>query len=79
MQFLTGIKIYGYDKIGMIREITQVLSSDMNVNIRSFNIESSKNLFEGIVTLYVQNTKQLESIISKLFKVKGVDKVFRIN
>lgn len=79
VQFLTGIKIYGYDKLGMIMEITQVLSSDMNVNIRSLNIESSKNLFEGIVTLYVQNTKQVERIISKLFKIKGVDKVYRIN
>jgi GTP pyrophosphokinase len=64
VQFLTGIKIFGYDRIGMIRAITEVVSSSMNVNIRSLNIESSNGVFEGIATIYVHNTKQLEEIIS---------------
>jgi len=79
VQFLTGIKIFGYDRLGMIRAITEVVSSSMNVNIRSLNIESSNGIFEGIATIYVHNTKQLEEIISNLFKIKGVNKVYRIN
>lgn len=79
VEFLSGIKIYGYDQIGLIREITEVVSSELSVNIRSLNIESSEGLFEGIAMLYVQDTKQLERIISKLIKIKGIENVYRIN
>jgi GTP pyrophosphokinase len=79
VEFLSGIKIFGYDQIGLIREITEVISSEHSLNIRSLNIESSEGLFEGIAMVYVQDTKQLERIISRLVKIKGIDNVHRIN
>lgn len=78
VEFLTGIKLFGYDKLGLIREITEVISSELNVNIRSFEIESSEGLSEGKIMLYVQDTKQLDNIIAKLKQIGGIDKIFRI-
>ena len=78
VEFLTGIKIFGYDKIGLLLEITEVITSEHNINIRSFNIQSSEGLSEGIAMLYVTDTKQLDNIIARLKLIKGIEKVFRI-
>jgi len=77
--FLTGIKISGSDKVGIVNEITRIISEQLNVNIRTLNIETTDEFFEGTIMLYVYDTSHLDELIMKLSKIKEVQKVFRIS
>ncbi len=77
--FLSGIKIIGIDDQGILNNITNVISSEYNLNIRSININSDAGTFEGIVMIYIYNTKTLNQLIEKLKKINGVQKVSRIS
>ncbi len=79
ISFLAGIKIAGSDVIGMVNEITKVISSEHNVNMRSINFDTDDGLFEGTVMVYVHDTKHLNHLISNLKKINGVNKVERID
>lgn len=78
VEFLTGIKINGIDKVGLVNDITKIISEELSVNIRSLEIKSHDGLSEGIIMLYLSNTDNLKSLINKLQKVDGVQKVQRI-
>lgn len=78
VEFLTGIKINGLDKIGLVNDITKIISEELNVNIRSLEIKSHDGLSEGIIMLYLSDTNHLKNLIQKLEKVDGVQKVQRI-
>ncbi|MFO8087706.1 MAG: RelA/SpoT family protein [Bacteroidales bacterium] len=78
VEFLTGIKINGVDKVGLVNDITKIISEELNVNIRSLEIKSHDGLSEGIIMLYLSNTDHLKSLINKLEKIDGVQKVQRI-
>jgi len=75
--FLAEIKITGIDDMGIVNGITQVISKELNVNIRSISFESDDGIFEGMVKLYVYDTKHLTDLIANLKKVQGVTKVER--
>ncbi len=79
VSILTGIKINGIDRKGLVKEITDLISGQLNLNMRSVNFESSEGVFDGIVMVYVQNLENLNELISELKKIKGIDKVNRIN
>lgn len=76
--FLTGIKIHGVDQLGLINDITKVISEELNINIRSLNINTYDGLSEGTAMLYISDTQRLNDLISKLNKLQGVEKVYRI-
>jgi GTP diphosphokinase / guanosine-3',5'-bis(diphosphate) 3'-diphosphatase len=76
--FLTGIKIHGVDQLGLINDITRVISEELNINIRSLNINTFDGLSEGTAMLYVSDTQHLNNLINKLNKLQGVEKVYRI-
>ncbi len=76
--FLSGLRIYGFDKKGMIKDIVDVVSSQMDLNIRSFNIETQGNVFTGTIMLYIQNVKSLHELTEKLKKIDNVERVARI-
>ena len=75
--FQTRIKISGIDEIGMVNRISDIISNNMKVKMRSISIDTENGLFEGYINLYVGSTKNLEALISKLKKEKGVLKVVR--
>ncbi|MEA1897985.1 MAG: RelA/SpoT family protein [Bacteroidota bacterium] len=77
LSYLARINLVGIDKIGMIRNITEIISQQLSVNIRSLNVEVHDGIFEGIVDLYVHNTADLNNLILNLSKLKGVDSVKR--
>ncbi|MFA8433582.1 MAG: bifunctional (p)ppGpp synthetase/guanosine-3',5'-bis(diphosphate) 3'-pyrophosphohydrolase [Marinifilaceae bacterium] len=78
MSFLAVIKLDGIDKIGIVNEVTNVISKDHDVNMRALHFESHDGIFEGIIHLYVHNTEDLNNLIMKLIKIKGLDSVKRI-
>lgn len=77
--FLVGIRINGMDDVGVVSNITKIISSELKVNIRSLNIESTDGLFEGTIMLFVHDTEHLKVLIRKLEKLPGILSVSRID
>ena len=77
--FLTDLRIIGTDRVGLINDVTNIISGELKVNMRAMTIATDQGIFEGKITLYVQDTGHLEVMIRKLQKVNGVVKVTRID
>ncbi len=65
-QFLAGIKIAGFDDVGIISTITDIISKQLQVNMKSITVESNNGTFEGKIMLFIYDTKHLEDLIGKL-------------
>lgn len=76
-KFLGAVKVIGEDRVGLINDITDVLSKSLETNMKSINVSSDSGMFEGILTVYVDDIDHLGRIIDKLQKVQGVKSVFR--
>ncbi len=76
--FLAGIKVIGFDKIGIVNEITRIISNELNVNMRSISFDSNDGIFEGKIMVFINDNKHLNNLIEKIKKVEGVNKVVRI-
>ncbi len=79
LAFLTGLKITGIDDVGLINNITTVISSDFKVNMRSITVDTDEGIFEGSIMVYVNNTRHLDDLIAKLKEVVGVTSVTRFD
>ncbi|MBR9998441.1 MAG: bifunctional (p)ppGpp synthetase/guanosine-3',5'-bis(diphosphate) 3'-pyrophosphohydrolase, partial [Cyclobacteriaceae bacterium] len=77
--FLAGVKIIGTDRIGLINDVTTIISNELKVNMRSLAIDTDNGIFEGKIMLYVNDTIHLELLINKLRKVNGIVKVIRFD
>ncbi len=77
--FLTGLKIKGTDRVGLINGVTRVISEELKVNMSSMSIHTDTGIFEGEIMLYVNDTRHLEQLIAKLEQVEGVVKVSRFD
>jgi GTP pyrophosphokinase len=78
LSFLVRVSIQGIDRFGVYNNITTVISKELSVNIRTINLSSHDGIFEGTIDLYVHNTSDLNNLIMNLIKVKGVEKVSRV-
>ena len=76
-QFLGAIKVIGEDRVGLVNDITDVLSKSFKTNMKSTNVNSDSGMFEGILTLYVNGLDHLQKIIDKLARVPGVKMTMR--
>ena len=76
-QFLGAVKIIGEDRVGLVNDLTEVLSKSLETNMKSINVSSEGGMFEGILTAYVNDLKHLEKIIHRLERVEGVKNVIR--
>ena len=77
--FLTGLRITGTDRLGLINDVTKVISNELKVNMRSITVETHEGVFEGNIMLYVQDTAHLDVLAKKLKKVAGVIGISRFN
>jgi len=77
--FLAGLKIKATDKVGFIKQITEMIGDDFKMNIRSFNLESTEGLIDLSLTLYVSSTEKLNQLIQKMKKTKEIIKVTRLD
>ena len=76
--FLAQISINGIDRLGMINEITSIISTELSVNIRNMNVSVYDGIFEGTIDLYVHHTSDLNNLIMQLSNVKGIASVKRV-
>ncbi len=79
LAFLTGLRITGIDEVGLINQLTTVISNDFKVNIRSITVDSDNGIFEGTIMVYVNDTHHLDNLIRKLKMIKGISTVTRFD
>jgi GTP pyrophosphokinase len=77
-EFKAILKITGMDSVGITNSITKVISADMNVNIQSITLSGEAGIFNGQLTVTIQNNSILKKLIDNIKKIDGVDKVTRI-
>jgi GTP pyrophosphokinase len=75
--FTANITIKGIDTVGLVNKVTQIISNNLNVNIKSMNIAANDGVFEGKIALIVEDKIHLNSIIEKLRNAEGVERVTR--
>jgi len=75
--FPVTLQVTGIDDLGIVSNISDVISKDLQVNMRSISIDSKDGMFEGSITIFVKDTQHLEALIRKLKKVKGVMNIRR--
>jgi guanosine-3',5'-bis(diphosphate) 3'-pyrophosphohydrolase len=79
LTFLTGLHIVGIDEVGLINNLTKVISNDFKVNMRSITVDTNDGIFEGSIMIYVNDTDHLEKLIDNLMQVKGITAVTRFD
>jgi GTP pyrophosphokinase len=77
-QHISKIHLKGIDRKKIVFELTELISSEMNVNMKSIHIDSSNGIYEGSIVLYVASLDAINSLISKLRKIIGIITVDRI-
>lgn len=75
--FLVRLSLKGFDRLGIINEISRYISLVMSVNIRRFYLGTEEGVFEGYIDLYVHDKDDLEKLIKKLNKIEGIQSVVR--
>lgn len=79
VSFLTGLKVVGTDRVGLINDVSKIISEELKVNMSSIAFRSNQGIFDGEIMLYVNDTRHLDLLIKKLEKVEGVVKVSRFD
>jgi guanosine-3',5'-bis(diphosphate) 3'-pyrophosphohydrolase len=79
VSFLAGLKIMGTDRVGMMNDVTRIISQELKVNMRSLSIESNNGIFEGSIQLYIQDKKHLEKLTRKIESIEGIEAVARFD
>ena len=71
------LRVIGHDDIGIVTNITSVITKENGMNMRSISVDSHDGLFEGNITVMVKEVHQLEQLIKKIRAIKGVKQVYR--
>ncbi len=77
VQFVTALRIVGEDRVGMISDVTTLISKNLKTNIRSITVDTEDGIFEGTILLYVADLRHLQRIIARILRVQGVHGVYR--
>lgn len=77
--FLTGIHFSGIDDMGIVQNITNIISEQQHVNMKSISFDSNDGIFDGKIMLYVSDTIHLSNLVEKLKAVEGIKKIDRVN
>ena len=78
LRFPATIEIQGLDRIGVLNEITQIISTQHNVNIKKLVVESENNMFNCRISLLVRNTDEVNQMIKNLKPIGGIGAVARV-
>lgn len=74
---VASVSVFGIDRLGIVSQITQIVSNENNVNMRSISFETVDGIFEGNMTVMVYDTEHLNGLMRKFEQVEGVQRVTR--
>ena len=77
-EYTSQIVLSGLDDLGLVNDVTKVISSNMHVNMKSLNFSSDDGIFKGKITVVVKNKAMLKKLMENLKKINGIDKVTRV-
>ncbi len=77
-EFRADIRLTGIDNLGLVSEITQVISDNLHVNMRNLNFSTDGGTFTGKITVVVKNKSMIKKLIDNLKQINGIDKVSRV-
>jgi GTP diphosphokinase / guanosine-3',5'-bis(diphosphate) 3'-diphosphatase len=78
VSFLARISMTGIDRIGLVNDITTIISAELKVNMTRINISVNNGIFEGTIDLFVHHTKDLNNLILKISNINGIENVKRV-
>lgn len=78
ISFLTGVRITGLDDVGVIQKITNIISGELKMNMRSLSIDSKDGIFMGTIMVYVHDREELDLLCQQLGQLQGISKVERL-
>ncbi len=78
MSYLCRVQIEGIDRIGLLLDLTRVVTDDFNTNICEVSIKTTDGVFEGVISLYVRSTDALKVLMDNIAHIKGIESVKRI-
>jgi len=76
--FKADLEISGIDTIGLVNEITKVISNNLNINIKSVHFDTNDAIFYGKISVIVKNKTLLDNLVQNIKKINGIDKVTRL-
>jgi len=77
--FVTNLRIVGSDRVGLVNDITRIISEDLKVNMKNLKFSTTGNKFVGIIKVQVRNVDHLGFLKKKMLNIKGVTKVVRFD
>ena len=77
VSYLSTIELRGIDRMGLLLEISRIVSEDFSINIREVSIRSHDGIFEGNLSIYVQDADSLHALMDKFRQIKGIESVKR--
>jgi guanosine-3',5'-bis(diphosphate) 3'-pyrophosphohydrolase len=78
LSYLAKIQLDGWDRFGVYNAITNTITKELNISMRTINLHGHDGIFTGTIDLYVHSTSDLNNLILNLMKLKGVDSVHRV-
>lgn len=78
ISFLTGVRLTGLDDVGVIQKITNIISGELKMNMRSLSIDSKDGIFEGTIMVFVHDREELDKLCQRLGDLNGINKVERL-
>ena len=78
ISFLSGVRLTGLDDVGVIQKITNIISGDLKMNMRSLSLDSKDGVFEGNIMVYVHDREELDELCQQLAALDGISKVERL-
>lgn len=77
VQFIVALRVMGEDRVGIVSDVTTVISRNLKTNIRSITVDSDDGIFEGTITLYVSDLEHLRRLIDRIKRIDGIYGVYR--
>ncbi len=77
VSFIVALRVMGEDRVGIVSDLTTVISKNLKTNIRSITVNSEEGFFDGTVVLFVNDLGHLRRIIDRLKRIEGIYGVYR--
>jgi len=77
-EFTAVIKMTGIDNMGLVNDVTKVISSNMHVNIKNISFETDDGIFNGKIMVSVKNNTLVKTLMERIKKINGIEKVYRV-
>ena len=78
LSYLATVEIRGIDRSGIVLDLTKMITLDFSINMRAISVQSHDGIFEGTISLYVQDIESLNTLLDNIRRIKGMESVKRL-